>query len=280
MEQVSISSLPSLSRARLKLMNSLAVKKYRRSESLFVAEGVRLVEEALAAGVCISWAVAAELDKGKPLSDRVQRLLAGLRKSGVPVYRIDEKTMSKALDPVRPQPVASVCKLVPSRLDRLNVQERCLLVVCDALKEPGNLGALIRASAAGGADAVLVGPDTVDSYSPKCVRATAGALFRLPVVAAGSAEEIITFLQFHGFTVFEAALEGENLFTIERFPERTAVILGSEAEGVSSAFTRLAGRKLAVPMTGGVESLNVAVAAGVILYEIGRRSGRFQSITN
>ncbi len=280
MEQVSISSLPSLSRARLKLLNSLAKKKYRRSESLFVAEGVRLVEEALAAGVGISWAVAAGLDKGKPLSRRAQDLLAGLLKSQVPVYGIDEKALSKALDPVRPQPVAAVCKLVPSPLERLHVQERCLLVVCDALKEPGNLGAVIRTSAAGAADAVLVGPDTVDSYSPKCVRATAGALFRLPVVEVGSAEEIIAFLQGKCFTVFEAALEGENLFTIERFPERTAVILGSEAEGVSSTFTRPAGRKLAVPMTGGVESLNVAVAAGVILYEIGRRSGRFQSITN
>jgi RNA methyltransferase, TrmH family len=275
METLNLKTMPELSRAKLKIMNSLAVKKYRRREGLFVAEGVRLVEEALAVGNGISWAVVAGQDEEKLRGSRMKRLLTGLLKSGVPVYRAAGKDLGRVLDTVQPQPVAAVCKLVPSRLECLDIPDNCLLVVCDAFKEPGNLGAVIRAAAAGGVYAVLAGTDTVDPYSPKCVRASAGALFRLPVVEVDSTEKIIEFLRQHDFTVFEAAAEGESLFRIERFPERTALVLGSEAEGVSAVFNALAGKKLAVPMSAGVESLNVAVAAGVILYEIGRKSGRF-----
>lgn len=275
METVSLNKLPALSKAKLKLMNSLALKKYRRREGRFVAEGVRLVEEARSAGVGISWVVVAEQGEGNPLGDRVQDLLSGLLESGVPVYRTGKKDLCKALDPVQPQPVAAVCELVSSRLENWQVPERAVVVVCDALKEPGNLGAVIRAAAASGTDAVLVGPDTVDPFNSKCVRASAGSLFRLPVFEASSSAVTGGFLEDNGFAVFEAATEGENLFAVEFFPERTALILGSEAEGISTTFTRLGRRSLAVPMADGVESLNVAVAAGIILYEIGRRSGRF-----
>ena len=275
METVSLSTLPVLSKAKLKLLTSLALKKYRRREGRFVAEGVRLVEEALSAGVGISWVVVAGQGGGGPPGDRAQDLLSGLLESGVPVYRTGKKDLGKALDPVQPQPVAAVCELVCSRLENWQVPGRAVVVVCDALKEPGNLGAVIRAAAASGTDAVLAGPDTVDPFNSKCVRASAGSLFRLPVFEVDSSAVTGKFLEDNGFAVFEAAMEGENLFKVEFFPERTALILGSEAEGISTTFARVGRRSLAVPMAGGVESLNVAVAAGVILYEIGRRSGRF-----
>jgi len=274
METENFSGLPVLSKAGLKLLGALALKKYRRREGLFVAEGVRLVEEALAAGAGINWAVVADAGGERLPGDRALKLLGELQQSGVNVYRAGEKDLRRVLDAVQPQAVAAVCRIERLTLEDWQVPGICLLVVCDGLKEPGNLGSVIRAAAAGGADAVLVGPGTVDPFSPKCVRAGAGSLFRLPVFEVDSADKICGFLLDNGFSVFEAAAGGEDLFAVDRFPGRTALILGSEAEGISPAFAGLGGRKLAVPMSRGVESLNVAVAAGVILYEISRRKGR------
>lgn len=271
MNDFNTNALPALSRAKLKLLGSLVYKKYRQRERKFVAEGVRLLEEALSTGVCIDWAVL-EAGQRQP-SDRELNLLDRLLREKVPVFRCEAKSLGKALDTVQPQTLAGVCSLGQEvRLGNVVVPEHCLLVLCDRLSEPGNLGAVIRAAASSGADLVLTTPGTADPWSPKCVRASAGALFRLPVVEAEQSAPLLEkFFQEHGFTVFEAAALGRDVFAIEGFPARTAVVLGSEAGGVGSSFARLAGSKISVPMARGVESLNVAVAAGIILYEIGRK---------
>jgi TrmH family RNA methyltransferase len=256
-------SLPPLSKARGKILSRLLTKKYRQAERLFLAEGVRLVEEAVDCGVGIKWAVATR-DAG----ERARLLIKKIVERKIPVFRSEEKALRKALDVVTPQAVAAVCLQPEIKLDDLTIPESALVVVCDGLKEPGNLGAVVRVAAAAGADAVLTGPDTVDIFNPKALRGSMGAMFRMPVIEVENSASLRRFLSDHGFSVFTAALGGENLFSIDRFPSRTALVLGSEAEG-SASFPEA--RRVSIPMAREVESLNVAVAAGIILYEIARK---------
>ena len=257
-------SLPQLSRAREKILARLLTKKYRQAERLFLAEGVRLVEEALDCGVQIEWTVATP-GAGARAGELIEKLLE--RK--IPVYRAEQKVLRKALDVVTPQAVAAVCRQPETRLDELSIPDRALVVVCDGLKEPGNLGAVVRAAASAGAEATLAGPDTVDIFNPKVLRGSMGALFRMPVVGVENPASISRFLAENGFSVFLAAVGGENIFSVDRFPARTALVLGSEAQG-SANFPEA--RRVSIPMARNVESLNVAVAAGIILYEISRKT--------
>lgn len=261
-----LESLPPLSKAREKILSRLLTKKYRQAERLFLAEGVRLVEEAVDCGVGIKWAVATP-----GAGERARVLIEKLLELEIPIYRTEQKTLRKALDVVTPQAVAAVCLQPEIKLDDLSIPESALVVVCDGLKEPGNLGAVVRVAAAAGADAVLTGPETVDIFNPKALRGSMGAMFRMPVIEVENSASLCRFLSDYGFSVFRAAVEGENLFSIDRFPSRTALVLGSEAEG-SANFPE--SRRVSIPMAREVESLNVAVAAGIILYEIVRKTDK------
>jgi len=258
-------SLPPLSKAREKVLARLLTRKYRQAERLFLAEGVRLVEEALECGVRIEWAVASPEEAGERAALSIRKLI----ECEIPVCRAEEKALRKALDVVTPQAVAAVCRQPESRLEGLSIPESALVVVCDGLKEPGNLGAVVRVAASAGADAVLAGPETVDIFNPKALRGSMGALFRIPVIEVADPQDLRSFLSGHNFSVYTAAAHGESVFEVDRFPARTALVLGSEAQG-SAHFPE--SRRVSVPMAREVESLNVAVAAGIILYEISCRS--------
>lgn len=264
-----INRLPPLSRARERLLARLGDKKFREEQGLFLIEGVRVLEEALAAGVAVRWAAVAEEGAG----GRAESVLEGLQARGVELFRTGGHALARALDVVTPQGVAAVCELPALELARLELPERALVVVVDALSQPGNLGAVLRVAAAAGAEALLLGPGCADPFSPKSVRGSAGTLFKLPL-AAGSREELEGFLAREGFAVYEAAMSGDDVFALEAVPSRVALVLGSEAGGTTRALAGLAARKLAVPMRRGVESLNVAVAAGIILYALARAAGR------
>lgn len=265
------SSFPPLSRNAEKLLGKLGQRKWREEEGLFVAEGVRLAEEALKCGVEVVWAVCGPADKATAAGERCMTLASNLAAGGVLVYRAEEPVMRRALDTVTPQGLAAVCRIPERRLTGWNPPERAVLAVCDRLSQPGNLGSLIRSAEAAGAAGVVLAPGTVDPYNPKTVRGAMGALFRLPVFQAPDENVLREFLEKHRFSLFEAAVGGEDIFAVRDFPLRPAVIFGSEASGSGLGAVLGRVRRVSVPMRGSVESLNVAVAAGIILYEICRK---------
>ncbi|MCE5272354.1 RNA methyltransferase [bacterium] len=267
-------SYPPLSRNNEKLLGKLSQRKWREETGLFVAEGVRLVEEALACGVDIAWAVRGPEGSDTSARARGEALAAALAAKGVPVYRAEEAALRRVLDTVTPQGVAAVCRIPHRSLPEWTPPQQAVLAICDGLSQPGNLGSLVRAAAAAGAAAVVLAPGTVDPYNPKTVRGAMGALFRLPVFQARDEGELKEFLARHSFSLYEAAVGGEDIFAGAGYPDRTAVIFGSEAAGSGLSLALGGARRLSAPMQSGVESLNVAVAAGIVLYEICRRVGQ------
>ena len=247
---------------KIKWVRSLQAQRRSRQEAgAFVVEGMRLVEEALASG----WIAQLVLFTAE-LPARGKALVEAFRAQGVQVEEVREHVMRAASDTETPQGILAVLTMkelpVPRPLD--------FALLADGVRDPGNLGAILRTAAAAGVQAVLLPPGGVDAFSPKVVRAAMGAHFRLPVRAC-SWDEIRAALV--GLRVYLAATDGGIVYYQADFQPPLALVIGSEAQGASSQARRLATAQVRIPMPGGSESLNVAVAAGVLTFEVVRQRG-------
>lgn len=253
-----------LSRSDERLVTGLARRKVREEAGLLVAEGVRVVEELLAAGIPIRLAaLSPELGD----TERGRALAAEL--GGRPEAREVSAAQLAALSDTRTsQGVLVVAEAPARRLEVLQVAAGGTVLVADGVQDPGNLGTLARSAAAFACDALVCLPGTVDPWNPKAVRASAGALFRVPVAMA-TLEEALAWLGAAGITLLGADAAGEPVEAAGR-PERVALAVGNEGAGLTEAVRAACDGLVAVPMAGGTESLNVAVATGILLYELTR----------
>jgi len=254
-----------LSQRRRKLIARLGVPKTRGREAVVLVEGVRAVEEALDARVDVSFAV---------VSPRLAELTAGAtleaRLSHVDVVRVSEAELTRLSDTERDQGVLLVCREPAASLDA--IRDRGKYLVLDAVQDPGNAGTLIRAAVAFGLDAVVCLDGTVDPWGPKPVRASAGMIFRVPVVRT-SADEALATLREAGVPLYVADTKGDDVDVHPRM-QSFAIALGNEGRGVRDLLVDQAAGSLAVRMPGGSESLNVAMAGAILLHSLTRGAPR------
>ena len=235
--------------------------RLRKSEGVFVVEGVRLVEEALNGG----WEARLVLYSAE-LSPRGRQVLEGFAGGGVPLEEVSPQVMRQSSDTDTPQGLLAVLAQrsppLPESLD--------FVFIPDAVRDPGNLGTMLRTASAAGVQAVLLPPGSVDAFSPKVLRAGMGAHFRLPVLSLPW-EQIEAALQ--PLTVYLAAAGGGDPYWEADFRPHLALIIGGEAEGAGPQAQRLTDQCVCIPMPGGGESLNAAAAGAVLLYEVLRQRG-------
>lgn len=250
----------SLSQRRERSIGRLRASKTRRREQAVLVEGVRAATEALDAGVEVSFAVT---------SPRLEASVAGLalreRLAAHDMSHVDDATLERLSDTRHPQGVLLVCREPEARLLRLPEGMRCL--VLDAVQDPGNAGTLVRAAVAFGMDAVVVLDGTVDPWSPKTVRASAGMIFRIAVVQA-TVEELVARLRAIDVPIYVADARGEE--TSEGIGGAFALAVGNEGGGVRQELRQAAARQVAVRMAGPAESLNVAMAGAILLHALTR----------
>ena len=252
-----------LSRREERLLRALRQRKTREAEGLFLAEGVRAVEDLAASPLPVRLAVAASTLGDTP---RGRVLLDLLATQGVAVHETGERELAALADTETPQGVLAVAPIPSAGLDELSLDaEPSVLLVLDAVQDPGNFGTLVRTAEALGAAGVVALPGTVDPWNPKSVRAAMGSSFRLPIVAAGW-DELGPWLSERGFATFAAAAGGEPL--PQPRPPRAALVLGNEGAGVSAETRARADRVVGIPLRGRAESLNVAAAGAVLMYEL------------
>ena len=247
---------------KVKELRSLHRRSRRYDERLFLVEGVRLAEEALQAGLPLHLALyVPERLAGTP---RAAALLARLA-AHPQAFSTTPQILDTVADTVTPQGVVAA---VP--WPELPPRAGGLILILDQLRDPGNCGTILRTAEASGAGLVLCTAGTVDPFSPKVVRAGMGAHFRLPLRAAVPWDEVAA--QVAGRQVLLAEARGGRPYDAVdwRFP--TALIVGGEAEGPSPEARRLATATVSIPMAGGAESLNAAVAAGILLFEAARQT--------
>ncbi len=253
----------------VKTVASLRQKKYRDELGLFPVEGVRLAEEIVAAGwpveICI-FTAAAEADP------RAARLLGALRGKRCRLVQVTDQLYAKMSDTQEPQGVMLVALQRPvSFADILSRSAKPLIAVLDGIQDPGNAGTIIRTADAAGCSGVVMLKGSVDLYAGKTVRATMGSLFHLPVVASMTRDELIRALSAAGIPLIATDLAGATVYSAARLSGPAAIVFGNEGVGVGAELLARAAQRIIVPIYGKAESLNVATAAAVILYEAARQ---------
>jgi TrmH family RNA methyltransferase len=232
----------------------------RRRSGRFLAEGPNLVEAALRSGA-VRDVFATE--------SALQRFGALLADAGVPVHRVTERAAKALSDTVTPVGLVAVCEQPGTTLERVLDGRPGLVAVGVGVSEPGNAGTLIRLADAMGADAVVLTGHSVDPYNAKCLRASAGSVFALPVVVAPDAAGVVAGLAQAGLQVLATTVDGETgLDEAQPLLGRpTAWLFGAEARGLPDDLAALASHRVRIPMAGRADSLNVGAAAAICLYQ-------------
>ncbi len=246
---------------KLKLVRALLGRsKERRDAGAFVVEGVRLVEEAEIGDWRIRFALYDE-----SLSERGKEIVKTLNAKRVDTEEVSPALLRSLSETETPQGILAVMEF--SNLPISNSLN--FVLIPDQIRDPGNLGTLLRSAAAAGVQAVLLPPETADAFAPKVVRAGMGAHFRLPIHAM-TWDEIEQVGKSAGLQFFLADMDGQSCWETDlRVP--LALIVGGEAEGASEQARKLATQKISIPMTGRMESLNAGVAGSVLMFEAVRQ---------
>jgi TrmH family RNA methyltransferase len=244
---------------RVKYVRSLARRRVRQREGRFVVEGARLLDEVLGAGLRPALVFYTGAWAETPAG---QRLLPPVRTAGEGTWLVNEAVMAACADTQTPQGVLAV---VPF----LNLPPKPgLLLILDGIRDPGNLGTILRSAESAGVGQVLLAPGTVDLYNPKVVRGAMGAHFRLPVL---SHDWPAIGRQADGRSVWLADAASETTYDAVDWTRPSALIVGGETSGVGKEAADLMTGRVSIPMAGGAESLNAAMAATVILFEAARQ---------
>ncbi len=248
----------------LSTIRDLHRRKARERRHLALAEGVRLVEEMLAANVACKGAVVSPALEATP---RGAALLAALATRNGPIERVDDRELAGRAATEHPQGIVVAYQPREWTLDDCRVAAGAPLVVLDAVQDPGNVGTIARTALAFGGAGLVALPGTVDLANPKAVRAAAGALFRVPHLHADR-DTLLDWLHRRGVAVWATTMDGEPL--TRDVPEAVvALVLGNEGAGIDSALLAAAARRVSIPIRPDAESLNVAVAAGILLHHLG-----------
>jgi len=249
-----------------RLRQLLRKRGLRATEQVVVVEGAELLSVAVAAGASIEAVYVAPEGAGAPaVVDVTDRILS----QGGRVFDLAPGVMERVASTVTPQPLLAVVSYTPTPLDALDGAS--LVVVCVDVRDPGNLGTVIRTADAAGVDAVVCCDGTVDPTNPKCVRATAGSLFHVPVVEGGSTAAAVAALSARGFTTVASVVRGGTEYTAFDWTGPVALVLGNEAGGLPDDLVATLDAGVTIPMAGRSESLNVSVSAAVLCFEVLRQ---------
>jgi RNA methyltransferase, TrmH family len=264
-EMLTSAANPLVKRVRL-----LAERKHRRRESAFVVQGIQPVWQAVEAGADLEALIVAP---GLLRHQGALEMVAQQEAAGVRVARLSDELFARLADRDGPAGLAAIVRAAPVPLERLAVAPGSVFAALHEAGNPGNVGTIIRtASAAGAAGVILIG-SSADPYDPTAVKASMGALFTVPVAAGESAAQFLAWAAARGVTVAAASGRAAASCWEADLPLPLAVLLGSEGAGLPGELLDAAGVQVAIPMTGTAESLNLAVAAGILLYEVRRRTG-------
>lgn len=243
--------LTSLKNPRVMAWRSLKDKKGREEQHAFLVEGGRMVREALSSSFSVSALLLREdYVPDFPLPE------------GLPVFLLPEHVFRAVCDTKTPQGIAAVLAL------QAREASGSRLLALDGVQDPGNVGTIIRTADAAGFDGILFSPDCADLFSPKVLRSTMGSIFRLGFSFPSSLAEALDKLKENGFSVLSSQLDGEPFFERGAVSSSFVLVIGNEGNGVSEVVKAVATHRLRLPMRGGAESLNAAVAAGIMMYDL------------
>jgi len=259
--------IESLQNEQVKYVVSLQRRKAREEAEAFVVEGWRFVEEAVNRNAPIEKVFVCQ--EREPLE--WQSLQKRLQERSIPFEEVDERVLRKMSATEEPQGVLAVVRQTNYSWTDLQIDRQSVLLILDGIQDPGNLGTILRTALASGVRYVCLTPGTVDLYNPKVLRSTMGALFSLVLLSNKQPKDILDFCRERRLSVFMGDIQGSSLYHTILPDGPLALVVGNEGKGPSPVFRNADVQRVTIPMAQDVESLNVAMATGILLYEIVRQ---------
>jgi RNA methyltransferase, TrmH family len=265
-----MTKITSLQNSRVKSVIRLRDGRGRRRQGRIMIDGIREIRRAWEAGVTIVevYFCAEACDRSS-----AAELLDQLAGAGVVMFEVTWPVLEKLTFGQRSEGLVAVAVPPDVCLDRLDVPAEALVAVLEGIEKPGNVGAVLRSADAAGVAAVIVADEGTDLFNPNAIRASLGAIFSVPVAAASS-QEVLAWLRRQSFSIYAAWLDGTEEYSHVSYRGRSAVVLGSEAHGLSDLWRGEGTTSVRVPMCGVVDSLNISAAAAVLFYEALRQKPR------
>ncbi len=251
--------LDSVKNPLIQRLRALKTQEARAAERLFLVEGEKLIREA----VEVLTPEAALFSEGLDFGGLPELL----RARGARTFTVPARVLEAVSDTRTPQGACAAFGF-PTPLDLQNPPDR--IVALDGVQDPGNLGTIWRTADAAGFQALIAGAGCADPFSPKVQRAAMGSGFRVPVAKTEDLADALSSLAEEGFAIIATSLDGAPFYERAPLPEKIVLVIGSEAHGISPTVAAAATVSLKLPMRGGAQSLNAAVAAGIIMYELCR----------
>ena len=253
-----------LSQSQLKFYRGLLTKKYRQQYGQFLVEGLRLCEEALAVGhvrVCI-------VDNSLIPRGRMKKLLAAVEEHHIPFFSLAHSSFLTLCETQSPQGVILVADKPQYFLSDIVQRKSARILALDAIKDPGNLGTIIRTASWFGIDALMLSKSSVDCFNSKVVRSSMGGLFHLPIFPDLDLAAVLDSCKTHGFFIQAAVVSG-GVFPPSKH-RKACMLMGTEAKGIQKTLLSLADEHISIPRRGSGDSLNVAMASGILMYEMSK----------
>ena len=258
-----MTTIRSLQNPRVKNAVRLREGRHRSKQGRILIDGARELSRAIGAGVDLIEVFVCE---ALCESAEARRVLAELGDCGAEVVQVTEPVFAKLAFGDRAEGVLGVAETPSADLADLSLPENPLVVVLEGVEKPGNLGAVLRSADGAGVSAVVLADPCCDLFNPNAIRASLGTIFTTPVAAAGT-DEVLDWLALRGLSVYAARVDGAVSYTEVDFRRPAAVVLGSEARGLSDAWTTELVTPISLPMLGVADSLNVSATAAVLCYE-------------
>jgi TrmH family RNA methyltransferase len=255
--------ITSLQNQRVKDAIKLRDRRQRTRQGRMLIDGARELSRAIDAGVELLEVFVCE---SLCHTDDARRLLPRLESSGAELLPVTPEVFAKLAFGDRAEGALGVARTPTPRLDELQLPDEPLVAVAENLEKPGNLGAVLRSADAAGVSAVLVAGGGTDLYNPNVIRASLGTIFTLPVAAAPT-PEVVAWLRERKFRIYAARVDAEQLYTDVSYAGAAALVLGSEAAGLTDAWSGDDVTPIKLPMCGVADSLNISAAAAVLFYE-------------
>ena len=259
-------AITSTKNPRVRAASALRERRARDETGRTLVDGARELDRALTSGAAVETVFVDEAG----LTASASAAVARARAARTEIVPVSPAVIARLAYGDRSEGLVAVVAIPDQSLDALDLGPEPLVVVLEAVEKPGNLGAVLRSADAAGADAVIVADPRTDLFNPNAIRASLGTIFTVPV-AAGSSSEVRAWLDQHGFTVFAARVGASEGYTRADLRGAVALVLGSEADGLTEAWTGAGITPISLPMHGVADSLNVSITAAVLLYEARRQ---------
>lgn len=248
---------------KIKYTKSLLKSKTRYSENKYIIEGYRIITQALDCNANIDYIVFND--------DFVNKkefiIIDTLKSRNIPIYKTTNKLFKDLVDTENTQGILAVINAKEDKLKDLIKDETKFVVILDRIQDPGNMGTIIRTADASGVDLIITLKGSVDIYNPKVIRSTMGSIFNMKTISLNE-EDAMKALKDNGFNIVSSYLDTENYYNNVGYGNKVALVIGNEANGINDKIIEKSDILVKIPIYGSAESLNAAISAGILMYEI------------